>query len=140
VKRRIQIGLIAAFALLGEGPVSAEDELRWRVFDQNEIALLAIADSDATDHLGSPLFECKKAVGIATVEGDTDDDLRGAVATFILHDQEPAVALSPDDPSADGIEVFFSYLTGWRYRFQLSNGGPAFCAACADGGLPIQSG
>jgi hypothetical protein len=115
-----------AFAALGVAPASAEGELRWRAFDQNGTALLAIADSDATDHFGSPTFECEKGAGIATAEGDMNDDLRSTVATLILHDQEPAVALDPADSSAQSIELFFSNLTGWRYRFLLSVTGPAF--------------
>lgn len=44
---------------------------------------------------------------------------------MILHDQDPTIAMVPDDSSAMGLEAFTG-MAGWRYRFQLSVTGPAF--------------
>jgi len=54
-----------------------------------------------------------------------NDDLRRTVAELILRDRELALNLMPEDPSAQ-VEAFFSGMTGWRYRIQLSVTGPAF--------------
>jgi hypothetical protein len=118
--------VVAACLALGSvAAQGAEGDVQWRVSDQGDNALLVIADSDATDNFGSPLFHCKKRSGIATVEGDLTDDLRGTIATKMLRNQEPGILTTPDDPSAIGVEVFTGK-TGWRYRFQLSVIGPAF--------------
>ena len=117
--------VVCAFLAFGSSHSEA-DELRWRFFDQGDPALLAIAASDATDNFGSPLFQCRKRSGMATAEGATSDELRRALAALILHDQVPAPNLVPDDSSAQVAEVFYSEMTGWRYRFQLSVTGPAF--------------
>lgn len=117
---------LAACVVLGSAAVhAAEGDVQWRVSDQDDTALLVIADSDATDNFGSPLFHCKKGSGIAVAEGDTSDDLRTTIAAMILHDEEPTIAMVPDDSSAIGVEAFTG-MTGWRYRFQLSVTGPAF--------------
>jgi hypothetical protein len=116
----------ALLALPSGSAHSNDDEVRWRVFDQDDTALLVIADSDETDNFGSPLFQCKKASGIATAEGYMSDDLRHTAAEFILQNREFAVNLMPDDSSVQNVEVFYSDMTGWRYRFQLSVTGPAF--------------
>jgi hypothetical protein len=118
--------ILAALLLLASGWAhSAEGEVRWRVSDQEDMALLVIADSDATDNFGSPLFQCKKASGIATAEGDMSGDLRRTVAELMLQDREPAVNVMPDDTSAGSVEVFTG-MTGWRYRIRLSVTGTAF--------------
>jgi len=117
--------LAVLFVLVSGSARSEEGEVRWRVFDQEDTALLVIADSDATDNFGSPLFQCKKSSGIATAEGDMSDELRRTVADLILRDREVAVNLMPDDSSAMNVEVF-SGMTGWRYRIQLSVTGTAF--------------
>jgi hypothetical protein len=119
--------LPVACALLAFGSAHAgEGELRWRVFDQDDSALLAIADSEATDNFDSPLFQCRKTSGIAIAEGNTSEELRSTIAALILHDRVPAPSLVPDDSSAQVVEVFYSEMTGWRYRFPLSVTGPAF--------------
>jgi hypothetical protein len=119
--------VLAACAVLWSGAAyRAEGELRWRVFDQDQTVLLVIADSDATDNFGLPLFEGEKAAGTATAEGDTNDDLRSTIAALMLHDEDAAISLTPGDASAQNARFFFSYLTGWRYRFELSVPGAAF--------------
>jgi len=116
---------IAVSVALGPNTRAAEGDVQWRVSDQGDSALLVTADSEATDNFGPLLFDCKKGSGNATAEGDMNDDLRTTVATLILHDEEPAVTMMPDDPSTLGVE-FFTGMTGWRYRFQLAVTGPAF--------------
>ena len=110
------------------GPMAAhaaEGDVQWRVSDQDDSALLVTADSEATDNFGPLLFHCKKGSGIAIAEGDMSDDLRTTIAAMILHDEEPAVAMVPDDPSAMGVEAF-NGMTGWHYRFRLAVTGRAF--------------
>jgi hypothetical protein len=120
---RFLIALIVA----AHGTVHAQEgEVRWRVFDQVDTVLLVIADSDATDNLGSPLFECKKASGMATAEGDMSDDMRSIVAAQMIDDEAANIDLMPSDSSARNFSFLFSYMTGWRYRFDLSVTGPAF--------------
>jgi hypothetical protein len=58
-------------------------------------------------------------------EGDMSEEARIAVAAMMLHDEEPNLAVTPEDASAFGPE-FFTGMNGWRYRFQLSVTGPAF--------------
>jgi hypothetical protein len=122
---RFLLGSCLALASISSVVAADEGEVRWRVSDTADSALLVIADSDATDNLGSPLFECKKGSGTATVEGDASEDLRSTMAELILHDQEPGVHLTPDEPSAQILDLAYSF-SGWRYRFQLSVTGPAF--------------
>ena len=125
LRKPAQVVLIA-LVLGAPGAVRAQEgEVRWRVSDQDDSALLVKADSDATDNFGSPLFHCKKGSGIVVAEGDTSDDLRTTIAEMILHDKDPAIVMVPDDSSAMGVEAFTG-MTGWRYRFQLSATGPAF--------------
>jgi hypothetical protein len=117
---------IAVSVALGPNARAAEGDVQWRVSEQDDSALLVTADSEATDNFGPLLFHCKKGSGNATAEGDMSDDLRTTVATMILHDEEPAVTMVPDDDlSTLGVE-FFTGMTGWRYRFQLAVTGPAF--------------
>lgn len=124
--RKSAQGALIALVLGAHGAVRAQEgEVRWRVSDQDDSALLVKADSDATDNFGSPLFQCKKGSGIAVAEGDTSDDLRTTIAAMILHDQYPTIAMVPDDSSAMGVEAFTG-MAGWRYRFQLAVTGPAF--------------
>ncbi|WP_316219221.1 hypothetical protein [Bradyrhizobium sp. SZCCHNR2026] len=100
--------------------------MRWRLSEHGDTALLVIADSDATDHFGSPFFECRKASGLATAFGDTDDDLRTEMATLILHDETPGIKTVPDDGSVSIVNFEFGFVSGWRYRFMLSATGPPF--------------
>jgi hypothetical protein len=106
--------------------VAEEGDVRWRLSEHGDTALLVIADSDATDHFGSPFFECKKASGLTTAYGDTDDDFRTVMATFILHDETPSIMTVPEDSSVSTVDIEFGFVSGWRYRFMLSAAGPAF--------------
>jgi len=112
--------------LAGAAEYANAEEVRWRVSDQEDTALLVMADSNASDHFGSPLFQCSKASGMATAEGDTTDDLRSTVAALILHDKALTVNLMPGDTSAQQADVYYSNMTGWRYRFRFSVTGAAF--------------
>jgi hypothetical protein len=118
--------MLAACEVLGPMAAhAAEGDVQWRVSDQDDSALLVTADSEATDNFGSLLFHCRKGSGIAIAEGDMSDDLRTTIAAMILHDEEPAVTMVPDDPSAVGVEAFTG-TAGWNYRFRLAVTGPAF--------------
>ena len=122
------IGGVALAASVALGPAnahSAEGDVQWRVSDQGDSVLLVTAVSEATDHFGPLLFHCRKGSGNATAEGDMGEALRSAVAAMMLDDREPNIAMEPEDSSALGGE-FFTGMTGWRYRFQLSVTGPAF--------------
>jgi len=122
----ICVGSLALAAVaFGSAANAAEGDVRWRVSDQDDSALLVTADSEATDNLGPLLFNCKKGSGIATVEGDMSEELRKAIAAIMLRDEEPNLVMSPEDSSALFAE-FFTGMAGWRYRFQLSVTGPAF--------------
>jgi hypothetical protein len=116
----------AACVIIGAAAAhAAEGDVQWRVSEAGDEALLASADSEATDNFGPLLFHCRKGSGRATAEGDMNDDLRTTIATMILHDEEPAVTMDPADSSAIGVEAFTG-MTGWHYRFSLDVTGPAF--------------
>jgi hypothetical protein len=122
----IRAGRLALAAVaFGQATHAAEGDVQWRVFDQDDNALLVTADSEATDNLGPLLFHCKKGSGSVTAEGDMSEDLRNTVAALMLYDEEPSIVMAPEDSSAFGGE-FFTGMNGWRYRFQLSVTGPAF--------------
>jgi hypothetical protein len=123
---RFLLGSCFALASISSVVAAEEGEVRWRVSDTADSALLVIADSDATDNLGSPLFECKKGSGAATAEGDASEDLRSTMAELILHDQEPGVHLTPDEPNTQILDLAYNSFSGWRYRFELFVTGPAF--------------
>lgn len=117
---------LAACVMLGSVAArTAEGDVRWRVSDQGDSALLVTADSEATDNFGALLFHCKKGTGLATAEGDMDEALRTTIATMMLHDEEPGVTMVPEDSSAMSAEAFTG-MTGWHYRFMLDVTGPAF--------------
>jgi hypothetical protein len=119
-------GVLAASVAFGSTDVhSDEGVVQWRVSDQGDSALLVTADSEATDNFGPLQFHCKKGSGNVTAEGDLSQDMRSAIAAMILHDVEPNIVMTPEDSSALGGE-FFTGMTGWRYRFQLSVTGSAF--------------
>ena len=119
------VALVASAVLGSVNALSAEGDVQWRFSDQDDSALLVTADSEATDNFGQLLFHCKKGSGNAIAEGDMSEDLRRTIAAMILHDEEPNIAMVPEDSSAMGGE-FFTGMAGWRYRLQLSVTGPAF--------------
>ena len=118
----MRCGVLAAFALLSIAAADAED-MKWRAFDQGEGALLAISDTDeATDHFGLPLFSCKKGLGFVEIEGEAKENLRIAVANLIRADGTPLVQVLPDvqsETNMNTIELFFTFIDGWRYRINL---------------------
>ena len=105
------------------------DEARWRLFEQDDTALLAIADTDqGTDAFGSPLFRCKRGSGLIEAEGATNPDLRTAMADMIRSDKYPLVQLLP--AATDNVSLLtFSYSEadeGWRFGFSLQAVGITF--------------
>ena len=119
--------LAACVMLVAAATRAEEGDVRWRVSDQDDTALLVTSDSEATDNFGPLLFHCKKGTGLATAEGDMDEALRTTFATMMLHDKEPGVTMVPEDSSAMSAEAFTG-MTGWHYRFMLDVTGPAFQA------------
>ena len=118
----MRCGALAALALLSIAAADAEDG-KWRAFDQGDGALLAITVGDeATDHFGLPLFSCKKGLGLVEIEGEAKENLRIAVANLIRADETPLVQVLPDvrsETNMNTIELFFTFIDGWRYRINL---------------------
>jgi hypothetical protein len=109
--------------VLASGSANAQGgEVRWRVFDLEGQALLAIADTnEGTDHFGLPLFSCKDKSGLVTVEGEAKQNLRFAMADLIRADGTPGIRVAPDTaPDTTTLDLFFSFLDGWRYKFNLA--------------------
>jgi hypothetical protein len=109
--------------MLASGSADARgDEVRWRAFDLEGQALLAIADTDeGTDHFGLPLLSCKDKSGLVTVEGEAKQNLRVAMADMIRADGTPGIQVVPDTaPNTTTLDLFFSFLDGWRYKFDLA--------------------
>ena len=117
----------AAAALFASGTVFAE-EARWRFFDQNGRALLAITDTDeATDAIGSPSFDCAAGSDRVEVHGDANKSLRRAIASMISADQYPKVNVAPfEKESFVTLSVSYSEISGWQYGFDLSASSPQF--------------
>ena len=114
---------VVAVALLAAGSANAkDDEWRWRVFDREGEALLAIGKTDgATDYFGLPIFSCKDKSGNVSVEGEAKESLRVAMADLIQIDEAPWIEVMPDStPPATTIDLFYSMIDGWRYKFDLS--------------------
>ena len=130
---------MASVALGSGNGTSAEGDVQWRMSGEGDEALLATSDSEGTDNFGPLMFNCKKSSGMATAEGDMSNDLRATIAAMILHDEEPSIAMVPDDSSAFGVEAFTG-MTGWHYRFRLSVTGPAFEQFVRAGGFHFRIG
>jgi hypothetical protein len=138
-------GLVAAsFADVACVPARAQDgEARWRLFEEKDTALLAIADTDlGTDALGSPLFRCKKASGYIEAEGAADADVRAAMATMISSDKYPLIQLFPAaEDNATLLSLSYSEAAeGWRFNFLLAAVGPAFEEFKRTGQLAFKAG
>jgi hypothetical protein len=132
-----------ASAALALGSAHAKgDEWRWRVSDQEGQALLAKSDTDdATDNLGLPMFTCKDKSGNVTVEGEAKEALRIAMAGLIRADEIPWIQVVPDTaPEITTIDVFYSFVDGWRYKFDIQEDHKSFERFKRDGVLEFKLG
>lgn len=120
--------LSACIGLALGSPQANADEIRWRFFDQNGRALLAIANTDeATDAIGSPSFDCAAGSDRVEVRGDANKALRRAIANMISADQYPKVNVAPfEKESFAMLSVSYSEISGWQYGFDLSASSPQF--------------
>jgi hypothetical protein len=107
---------------------SAEGEVRWRMLDQGDDALLVISNGQEGDHFGLPLLSCKKNTGAVEVEGEAKENLRFAMADLIRSDGIPMIHVTPEaTPAGDTtLNLYVNMLDGWRYKFQLSVDHKAF--------------
>jgi hypothetical protein len=121
---------------------AADDGVRWRVFDEVGEALLVIADTDkATDNFGLPILSCKDGMGTVNVEGEAKENLRRAMADLIRTDQAPWIQVLPDTkPESASIDLFFSFIDGWRYKFSLQENHKAFERFKSEGLLEFKLG
>jgi hypothetical protein len=112
---------VVTAALLFGSAYAMEGEWRWRVFDPEGEAILAMTDTDeATDNFGLPLFTCKDKSGNLNVEGQAKENLRVAMANLIRADETPWIRVVPDvAPESATIDLYFSSIDGWRYKFNL---------------------
>lgn len=134
---------LAALAVLASGSADAsDDQWRWRVFDREGEALLAMTDADeATDHFGLPLLTCKNKSGNVSVEGEAKENLRIAMAGLIRADEPPWIQVIPDTtPETTTIDVFYSFIDGWRYKFDLQEDHKSFERFKRDGVLEFELG
>ncbi|CCE02161.1 conserved exported hypothetical protein [Bradyrhizobium sp. STM 3809] len=122
---------------------SAADERRWRVFEQDEGALLSPSRSDeATDDLGSPSFRCKAKSGTIAVTGDASQELRNAVADLLRSNGYPQVGMVPAGRYGQTLlNVSYSEAGSlWEYSFEMEADAPAFDALKRTGRLTFKIG
>jgi hypothetical protein len=111
---------ISACIGLASGSIQANaNEARWRLFDQGTDALLAIADTDEPgDAFGLPLLSCTQKTGFVNIEGEAKEGIRTVMAEMIRNDQAPWISVVPDaTPESATIDLFYSFIDGWRYKF-----------------------
>jgi hypothetical protein len=134
--------LIALTAAVSGTARAQDSEIRWRVFDQGDTALLAIADTDeATDNFGLPVLSCKSKLGSVEIEGEAKENLRFAMADLIRADETPWIQVLPDTaPETTTIDVFFSFIDGWRYKFNITDDHKSFDRFKRDGVLDFKLG
>jgi hypothetical protein len=107
---------------LSSGSMQANaDEARWRLFDQGTDALLAIADTDEPgDAFGLPLLSCTQKTGYVSIEGEAKESIRVVMAEMLRTDQAPWINVTPDaTPESTTIDLSYSFVDGWRYKFGL---------------------
>ena len=134
---------LLALAALAFGSAHAqENEWRWRVFDREGEALLAMTDTDeATDNFGLPLFTCKDKSGNVNVEGEAKENLRVAMANLLRTNDIPWIQVVPDvAPDTTAIDLYFSFIDGWRYKFDLQEDHKSFERFKRDGVLEFKLG
>lgn len=137
-----ELAACALVVLMAGSAHANEDDWRWRVFDQGSDAVLAIANSDSPgDVFGLPILSCQQKSNNVTVEGEAKDNLRIAMADLIRADQPPLLQVQPATQSdANMIELFFSAIDGWRYKFDLRADHDAFARLGRDGVLDLKVG
>lgn len=111
--------LSACIGLCIASPQANAGEARWRLFDQGTNALLAIADTDKPgDAIGLPLLSCTRQTGYVSIEGEAKEGIRAVMAEMIKADQAPWINVVPDaNPESTTIDLFYSFIDGWRYKF-----------------------
>jgi hypothetical protein len=66
-------------------------------------------------------------MGTVSIEGEAKENLRLAMADLIRNDQTPWIQVLPDvKPETTSIDLLFSFIDGWRYRFNLQENHKAF--------------
>ena len=129
--------------VLSSGPGhSADENVRWRVFDRDGEALLVISDTDeASDDFGLPALSCRKGTGTVNIEGEAKESLRIAMADAIRADKPPWIQVVPDTkPETTSIDLYFSFVDGWRYKFNLQQDHKAFERFGRDGVIEFKLG
>jgi hypothetical protein len=135
------------YAVLGMVTISSmpssADERRWRIFEQNQSALLSPSHSDeATDDIGSPSFRCEAKSGTIVVTGDAGQELRNAVADLLRSNDYPQVELVPSSRLGQALlNVSYSEAGSvWTYSFELQADEAAFDAFKRTGRLTFKVG
>lgn len=133
---------LAAVIALVAGTAYAEDDWRWRLFDQGDEALLAIANNDSPgDAFGLPMLSCRQKSNNVIVEGEAKENLRIAMADLIRTDETPTVKVQPAAESDIGtLDLFFSFIDGWRYKFNLRADHDAFARFGREGVIDFKVG
>ncbi|WP_157644282.1 hypothetical protein [Bradyrhizobium sp. WSM2793] len=113
--------LSACIGLAFGSPQANADEARWRLFDQGTDALLAIANTDEPgDAFGMPLLSCPRKSGFVSIEGEAKEEMRAVMSEMIKTDQAPWIKVAPDvNPESATIDLFYSFIDGWRYKFGI---------------------
>jgi hypothetical protein len=122
--------VLSALSFLACASAYAQDgEDRWRMFetDNKEAQLLIVDTDEATDAIGSPRFWRVAGSGQIDVRGVARETHRNAIADLIRSDQYPRIELSPAGPDNSAfLELSYSDISGWEYKFGLSAAGPPF--------------
>lgn len=123
-------------------PQANADAARWRLFDQGADALLAIADTDEPgDAFGLPLLSCTQKTGYVSIEGEAKEGIRTVMAEMIRTDQVPWINVAPDTSSqSTTIDLFYSFIDGWRYKFGLQTNHKMFERFQHDGVIDFKFG
>ncbi len=119
------------------------DERRWRIFEQDQRALLAPSHTDeATDDVGSPSFRCELKSGTIVATGDAGQELRNAVAELLRSNQYPQVEMVPASRYGQTLlSVSYSEAGSvWEYSFELEADAPVFDAFKRTGRLTFKIG
>jgi hypothetical protein len=124
----LAIGACLFLAPISTAAAAGNAEERWRVFDRDNEASLAITTTEGdTDDYGSPYFQCRRGSGRVQVGGDAKRDLLTAMADVIRVDEYPRVHVFPvDSGDTSLLNLSYSEMRGWQYSFDLEAAGAAF--------------